>query len=140
MKLADLLKQAETQSHKVPVMIGDEPSGNHLMLKAIGSDETNLALTRYHRLLKLFDERFEKDNAELKAECEAAKDFGEYNIKHNIEVLKLHKAFALELVDGWDFDDEFSADTLSQLLDVMPSLAMQIRDEFYKALGEHQKK
>ena len=140
MKLADLLKQAETQSHKVPVMIGDEPSGNHLMLKAVGSDDTNLALTRYHRLLKLFDERFEKDNAALKDECEAAKDFGEYNIKHNIEVLKLHKAFAVELVDDWDFDDEFSTDTLNQLLDVMPSLAMQIRDEFYKALGEHQKK
>lgn len=140
MKLADLLKQAESAGRKVPVMVGDEPSGNHLMLKPVGSDETNLALTRYHRLLKLFDERFEKDNAELKAECEAAKDFGEYNIKHNIEVLKLHKAFALELVDGWDFDDEFSANTLSQLLDVMPSLALQIRDEFYKALGEHQKK
>lgn len=140
MKLADLLKQAESPSHKVPVMVGSSPTGNHLMLKAVGSDETNLALTRYHRLLKLFDERFEKDNAELKAECEAAKDFGEYNIKHNIEVSRLHKAFAAELVDGWDFDDEFSADTLSQLLDAMPSLAMQIRDEFYKALGEHQKK
>ena len=140
MKLADLLKQAENQAHKVAVMIGDEPSGNYLTLKSVGSDDTNLALTRYHRLLKLFDERFEKDNAELKAECEAAKDFGEYNIKHNIEVSKLHKAFSVELVDGWDFDDEFSADTLSQLLDVMPSLALQIRDEFYKALGEHQKK
>lgn len=140
MKLADLLKQAENPVHKVPVMIGDEPSGNNLMLKPVGSDETNLALTRYHRLLKLFDERFEKDNAELKAECEAAADFGEYNIKHNIEVLKLHKAFAVELVDSWDFDDEFNADTLSQLLDVMPSLTLQIRDEFYKALGEHQKK
>lgn len=140
MKLADLLKQAENPAHMVPVMVGDEPSGNHLILKSVGSDETNLALTRYHRLLKLFDERFEKDNAELKAECEAAKEHGEYIIKHGIELSNLNKAFALELVDGWDFDDEFSTDTLEQLLDAMPSLVLQIRDEFYKALGEHQKK
>lgn len=140
MKLADLLKQAENPAHKVPVMVGDEPSGNNLMLKEVGSDDTNLALTRYHRLLKIFDERFEKENAELKAECEAANDFGEYNMKHSIELSKLHKAFALELVDGWDFDDKFSAGMLGKLLNVMPSLTLQIRDEFYKALGEHQKK
>lgn len=141
MKLADLIKKAEGSEHSFEIKLPDgEPAGNSLTLKPVDSDEVRISQARYVRLMNTFDKKFEAENAELKAECEEAKDFAEYNIKHSLAIGIVHKAFALELVSGWDFDDEFTEESLGALLTAWPALSLQIIGEAFKAIGAQQKK
>lgn len=141
MKLEELFVKAVNDSVTFAVLLpGGEECGNSITLKPIGGEDTALATMRYMRLLKMYDDKFEKEHKELKTECEAAKDFSEYNYLHQKGVAALNKAYAQELVDGWDFDNEFTQDALSDLLDGYPALSQQIIDNFYRIAGEQQKK
>ena len=140
MKLEDLFTRT-TANNSFPVKRADgAESGHTITLRAPGDEQAATALMRYLRLLKLIGGKFEQDNAELKAECEAAQDFSEYNFKLELELSALKKAFAAELVAGWDFDNEFTDAALASALDGFPGLAQQIIDAHFTDIDAHQKK
>lgn len=140
MKLEDLYTHT-TANNSFPVKRADgTESGHNINLRTPGDEQAATALMRYLRLLKLIGGKFEQDNAELKAECEAAQDFSEYNFKLELALSALKKAFAAELVTGWDFDDEFSDTALEAALDGFPGLAQQIIDAHFTDIDAHKKK
>lgn len=140
MKLEDLYTHT-TANNSFPVKRADgTESGHNINLRTPGDEQAATALMRYLRLLKLIGGKFEQDNAELKAECEAAQDFSEYNFKLELALSALKKAFAAELVTGWDFDDEFSDTALEAALDGFPGLAPQIIDAHFTDIDAHKKK
>lgn len=140
MKLEDLYKDA-TAAPRFEVKRTDGTiSGHHIYLKPAADDAAAIALMRYLRLLKLMGDKFEHENAELKAECEAAKDFSEYNFKLEVALSDLKKAFAKELVCGWDFDNEYSDKAISAAIDGFPGLSQQIIDAHFSEIDKHKKK
>lgn len=140
MKLEDLFTSA-TSNSSFPVKRADgAESGHNINLRTPGDEQAATALMRYLRLLKLIGSKFEQENAELKAECEAAQDFSEYNFKLELALSALKKAFAAELVTGWDFDNEFTDAALTAALDGFPGLAQQIIDAHFAEIDAHQKK
>ena len=117
MNLADLFNAATSSANSFDVLKSDgTPSGHHITLKAHTDKDVILASARYNRVLMVMLERFDADNAELKVECEAAKNFTEYNLKLDFELQELRQAFAAELVSGWDFDNAFSKEELAKVL------------------------
>ena len=140
MKLEDLFTSA-TSNSSFPVKRADgTESGHTISLRAPGDEQAATALMRYLRLLKLIGSKFEQENSELKAECEAAQDFSEYNFKLELALSALKKAFASELVTGWDFDNDFSDAALASALDGFPGLAQQIIDAHFTDIDAHKKK
>ena len=88
-------------------------------------------------------DKFESDNAELKAECEAAENFTEYNFKLDFALQELRQAFAAELVSGWDFDNKFSKEELAKVLAAFTgehALAKQILDAYNSMVESAAKK
>jgi hypothetical protein len=140
MNLEDLYKSsAKAPQFEVKRTDGTD-SGHNITLKPAGDEGAAVALMRYLRLLKLMGDKFESENLELKAECEAAKDFSEYNFKLETALASLKKAFARELVTGWDFDNEFTKEALDAALGGFPGLASQIIDAHFDEIEAHQKK
>lgn len=141
MKLEDLYKKIESKNNQFEVLLpSGESCGNSILLKSHDDDDANIAAMRYSRLISLFDNNFKEKNKELYDECEQAKDFREYNFSHRKSLAEIEKSFAFELVSGWDFDNEFSGESLKELLDGFPSLKDQIISNFYKLAEEHAKK
>jgi len=141
MKLEDLYSRIESKGSQFEVEL---PSGalcgNSIYLKPHDDNYANIAVMRYARLISVFDDDFKEKNKALYDECEQAKDFREYNLLHQISLAEIGKAFAFELVSGWDFDNKFSSESLKGLLEGFPSLKDQIISNFYKSMGEHAKK
>ena len=139
MNLADLCAQVTASENRFEVVKSDgSKSGHHITLKSHTDKDVILASARYNRVLTVMLERFDADNAELKAECEAAKNFTEYNFKLDFALQELRQAFAAELVSGWDFDNEFSKEELAKVLAAFigeHALAKQILDA-YNAMVE----
>ena len=139
MNLADLCSQVTASENRFEVVKSDgSMSGHHITLKSHTDKDAILASARYNRVLKVLLDKFESDNAELKAECEAAKNFTEYNFKLDFELQDLRQAFAAELVSGWDFDNAFSKEELAKVLTAFTgehALAKQILDA-YNAMVE----
>ena len=139
MNLADLFNAAASSTNSFDVLKSDgTPSGHRITLKAHTDKDVILASARYNRVLMVMLERFDADNAELKAECEAAKNFTEYNLKLDFELQELRQAFATELVSGWDFDNAFTKEELAKVLAAFTgehALAKQILDA-YNAMVE----
>jgi hypothetical protein len=142
MKLAELYQQAVTaEAPKFEVLnSAGEKSGHHIFLKAHDDESATKAVFRYQRVVSSFDERFKSENAELYSECEACKNFNEYNYLYNKELVEIDKALARELVTGWDFDDEFSPEALDAIIEAFDGLAKQIVAAFFAAVAEHAKK
>jgi hypothetical protein len=140
MNLEDLFTNA-VATHAFPVKRSDgTESGHTISLRAPGDEQAATALMRYLRLLKLIGGKFEQENAELKAECEVAQDFSEYNFKLELALSALKKAFAAGLVIGWDFDNDFNEPALTAAMDGFPGLAQQIIDAHFAEIDAHQKK
>lgn len=140
MNLEDLYASAvDSPSFEVKRLDGAD-SGHKIFLKPAVDEGASIALMRYLRLLKLMGDRFEIENSELKAECEAAKDFSEYNFKLEVALSDLKKAFAKELVCGWDFDNEYSDQAISAAIDGFPGLSQQIIDAHFSEIDKHKKK
>ena len=139
MNLADLCAQVTESENRFEVVKSDgSMSGHHITLKSHTDKDVILASARYNRVLTVMLERFDADNAELKAECETAKNFTEYNFKLDFALQELRQAFAAELVSGWDFDNEFSKEELTKVLTAFTgehALAKQILDA-YNAIVE----
>jgi len=133
--------KVEAKDRQFEVLRSDgTPSGHHIVLKPVDSEDVEIAVVKYRRLLAQFDESFKAANAELLAESEAAGDFGEYNIRHGRELVKLQNAVAAELVEGWDFDTEFSQHELSSALAAFKGLGDQIWAAYITQLANYQKK
>lgn len=141
MKLEDLYSRIESKGSEFEVEL---PSGalcgNSIYLKPHDDNYAKVAVMRYSRLISVFDDAFKDKNKALYDECEQAKDFREYNLLHQISLAEIEKAFAFELVIGWDFDDKFNDDSLKNLLDGFVGLKTQIISNFFKASEEHAKK
>ena len=144
MNLADLFNAATSSANSFEVIKSDGTlSGHRITLKAHTDKDVILASARYNRVLMSMLEKFDADNAELKAECEAAKNFTEYNLKLDFELQELRQAFAAELVSGWDFDNEFTKDELTKVLTSFTgdhALHKQILDAYNAMVAEHAKK
>ena len=144
MNLADLFNAATSSTNSFEVLKSDgSPSGHRITLQAHTDKDVILASARYNRVLMSMLEKFDADNAELKAECEAAKNFTEYNLKLDFELQELRQAFAAELVSGWDFDNAFSKEELAKVLGAFigeHALHKQILDAYNSMVAEHAKK
>ena len=143
MNLADLFNAATSSANSFEVLKSDgTQSGHRITLKAHTDKDVILASARYNRVLMSMLEKFDADNAELKAECEAAKNFTEYNLKLDFELQELRQAFAAELVSGWDFDNAFTKDELVKVLGAFigeHALHKQILDAYNSLVSEHAK-
>src|SRR5574344_1988303 len=144
MNLADLFNATASSENSFEVLKSDgNPSGHRITLKAHTDKDVILASARYNRVLMSMLEKFDADNAELKAECEAAKNFTEYNLKLDFELQELRQAFAAELVSGWDFDNAFSKEELAKVLGAFTgeyALAKQILDTYNAMVADQAKK
>ena len=144
MNLADLCAQVTASENRFEVVKSDgSMSGHHITLKSHTDKDVILASARYNRVLTVMLERFDADNAELKAECEAAKNFTEYNFKLDFALQELRQAFAAELVSGWDFDNAFSKEELAKVLIAFTgehALAKQILDAYNSMVESAAKK
>ena len=144
MNLADLFNATKSSANSFDVLKSDgSPSGHRITLKAHTDKDVILASARYNRELMVMLERFDADNAELKAECDAAKNFTEYNLKLDFELQELRQAFAAELVSGWDFDNAFSKEELVKVLAAFTgehALAKQILDAYNAMVADQAKK
>ena len=144
MNLADLFNAATSSANSFEVLKSDgSPSGHRITLKAHTDKDVILASARYNRVLMVMLERFDADNAELKVECEAAKNFTEYNFKLDFELQELRQAFAAELVSDWDFDNAFSKEELAKVLAAFTgehALAKQILDAYNAMVADQAKK
>ena len=144
MNLADLFNAASSSANSFEVLKSDgTPSGHRITLKAHTDKDVILASARYNRVLMSMLERFYSDNAELKAECEEAKNFTEYNLKLDFELQELRQAFAAELVSGWDFDNAFSKEELAKVLGAFIgeyALHKQILDAYNAMVADQAKK
>ena len=144
MNLADLCAQLTAAGNRFEVIKSDgSKSGHHITLKSHTDKDVILASARYNRVLTVMLDKFESDNAELKAECESAKNFTEYNFKLDFALQELRQAFAAELVSGWDFDNAFSKEELAKVLAAFTgehALAKQILDAYNSMVESAAKK
>lgn len=144
MNLADLFNATASSANSFEVLKSDgTQSGHRITLKAHTDKDVILASARYNRVLMSMLEKFDSDNAELKAECEDAKNFTEYNLKLDFELQELRQAFSAELVSGWDFDNAFTKDELTKVLGAFigdHALHKQILDAYNSMVAEHAKK
>ena len=144
MNLADLFNAATSSSNSFDVLKSDgSQSGHRITLKAHTDKDVILASARYNRVLMVMLERFDADSAELKAECEAAKNFTEYNLKLDFELRELRQAFAAGLVSDWDFDNAFTKEEMEKVLAAFTgehALAKQILDAYNAMVADQAKK
>lgn len=147
MNLSELCRQAvETDSRKVEVVKSDGTmSGHHLVLiDPFGAQAAKLT-HMFDRAVAVKAAEFEKDNKDLLEASTKAKDFTEYNLKFEAHCQDLRDAFACELVESWDFDNEFSAESLKTAIKayrfpLIFSLERQIINAFRNIMAEHAKK
>jgi len=147
MKLSDLYaKKVVEDARKFEVLRSDgTPSGNFITLKDGTSKDVVSAQFKYQRVVTAMLKQFEESNKALYDECEAAKNFSEYNYTLDIEMLAINKAFAAELIESWDFDDKFTAKNVSASLEAFSApvyfaLANQVVNALKDQSAAHTKK
>ena len=71
--------------------------------------------------------------APLDKEAEERKDWTRYNAEMNWRADELNNALALAVVTGWSFDEPFSKEALSTLLNEYKGLGTMVADHFHKS-------
>lgn len=147
MKLSDLYKaEIPTEDRSFVVRRSDfSESENRITLVDPASDKAAKAAFMFDSAIKRRMKKYEEANKDLIAECQEAGDFSEYNVGFDFMCQDLRDAFCLEIVEGWDFDDEFTPENVQAALDafrapVLVSLQRQIIDAFRRMTREHAKK
>lgn len=141
MKLNELYSKEFSQKKTFEVLRSDgTPSGGHITLKSPDDDAAALAFMRFNRLLGKYAKYFESKHELLQKECEEAGDFREYNYMFNAGLIELNNALAIDIVEGWDFDDVFSVQALENILKEFNGLGEQVVTEFINSINEQQKK
>ena len=139
MKLSDLYsKTVVADARKFEVLRSDgTPSGNFITLKDVASKDVISAQFKYQRIVTAMLQKFEESNKTLYDECEAAKNFSEYNYTLDVEMLAINKAFAAELIESWDFDDKFTAKNVNTALELFSSpISLALANQVVNALKE----
>lgn len=146
MNLSDLYqKETAPESRKFEVIRSDgTPSGHHITLINPSSAKAASVAFMFDSALNRRMKKYEEEKKALREECEAAANFSEYNIGFEMACQDLRDAFAMEVVDGWDFDNEFTPEALKAAIDgyrspVLFSLQRQIINA-YRDMVEAQAK
>lgn len=144
MNIADLFNAATSSSNSFEVLKSDgTQSGHRITLKAHTDKDVILAAARYNRVRSLLLKRFDDENSELLSECKEAEDFTEYKFKREFAQQELLQAFAVEVVEGWDFDNQFSKHELMNVMTLVSgdhSLAEQVLRAYNNMIEEQKKK
>lgn len=146
MNLSDLYqKETAPESRKFEVIRSDgTQSGHHITLIDPSSAKAASVAFMFDSSLNRRMKKYEEEKKALRDECEAAVNFSEYNIGFEMACQDLRDAFAMEVVDSWDFDNEFTPEALKAAIDgyrspVLFSLQRQIINA-YRDMVEAQAK
>lgn len=147
MKLSELYKAAlPADNRKFEVTRSDgSPSGHFITLIDPASDKAAQAVFMLSVAESDRMAAYEAANEELKADCEASGSFVAYNLGFAAACQDLRDAFAVEVVEGWDFDNKFSEKELVKTIEAFRSpfamsLQRQIIAAFNRISAEHSKK
>jgi sugar phosphate isomerase/epimerase len=142
MKLSDLYAAEIAQEDRAFVVLRSDfsPSENRITLVDPAGEKAAKAAFMFDAAIRRKVKKYEESHKELQAECEEAGDFLEYNLGLELECKTLRDAFCHEIVEGWDFSDEFTPENLQAALDafrapVLASLQRQIINQF-RAMNE----
>ena len=147
MKLSDLYAaETPTDSRTFSVLRSDfTDSGHKITLIDPTGDKAAKAAFMFDAAIKRRMKRYEADSADLLKECEEAGDYSQFNVGFDFICQDLRDAFCREVVEGWDFDDDFSEANLQSAIDsfrapALVSLQRQIIDAFRRIGTERAKK
>ncbi len=147
MNLSELYnKEVDATDRRIEVLRSDvSPSGHFITLKDPLNAEASRLVFMFDQACLSRAEPFETDNKEMLARCVEIENHTEYNLAFEAHCQDLRDAFAVELVEGWDFDNEFTVDALKEAIagfrsPMLFSLERQIIDGFRAILEEHSKK
>lgn len=147
MNLKDLYSaEVAAESRQFEVLRSDGSlSGHHItLIDPTSAKAANIAFM----FEAASDRRAKKYNAEQKElleECRVAENFSEFNLGFELACQDLRDAFALEVVEGWDFDNEFSQEALKGAIEayrapVLISLQRQIVNAYHDMVTSQAKK
>lgn len=147
MKLEDLCaKEVAKDERTFEVLRSDMTlSGGHITLIDPFGEKSSKASYLFNNAIKRRLEKYEVANTELLNHCKEIGDYSRYNIEFTSSCKDLRDAFCHEIVEGWDFDDEFTSERLQAALNAFRapqfiSLQEQIISRFNKLAEERAKK
>lgn len=136
MKLQDFISKAIpdiTVSIKLP---NGEDSGETLTIANPSSGFAVAAMRAYQAA----NSAFQKEHAELKAKCEEAKDFTEYNAIAVPFFEELDRDFAVQITCGWSMDDAFTESALYVVFESIPYMVQSVISAYWEAVAALEKK
>lgn len=146
MNLSDLYKAALPQDErKFEVLKSDGTcSGHFITLIDPAGEKAAKAVFMLSAAEQDKMKKYKKDNEALEADSKETGNFIAYNLGFSAFCQELHDAYAIELVEGWDFDNGFSSAELSKAISAYRAplflgLQRQIINAFNK-LSESQAK
>lgn len=126
LSLADFFyKDKHATGLQMPILLpSGEDSGETLNIIGPDCDSAVQSGRAYTRAIFALDESLQ----ELEAACKESGNFFEYNTQRSDAVSELNIEFAINIVTGWSFENEFTKESFSELLHQFPGLAQQISD------------
>lgn len=113
------------EGDKMPIKLpSGEDSGEWLNIVSPESDIAVKAMRSYLRKYREITAELEP----LKTKCEEVSDFTEYNLSLSERCAMLNHYLAVDLVNGWSFDEAFSKESLANLLSQYKALANHVAD------------
>ncbi|AGF87725.1 MULTISPECIES: phage tail assembly chaperone [Gammaproteobacteria] len=138
MKLSDFYYEAEAEKGtRMPIPLKDgTDSGEWLNVVSPEADVAVRAMRAFILAYRTAAGRLKP----LRDKCEELKDFSEYNLKLEDAAGELNRQLALELVNGWSLDDEFTKENLETLLTQYKRLAEHVVVFHHEQLRQLQEK
>lgn len=99
-------------------------SGEWLNIVSPEADAAVKAMRAYLQAYRMHTQHLEP----LRKQCEDSGDFTDYNISLGEACSGLNHDLAVEIVNGWSFDETFSREALNELLVQYKALANDIAD------------
>lgn len=110
---------------RMPILLpSGEDSGEWLQVVGPDCDQAIRAGRAYTAAVRRVDEEL----APLDKECEAINNWSRYNDERSYRIEDLNKQLAAELVTAWSFDNPFSKEALSELLNQYRGLANAVAE------------
>ena len=136
MKLQDFITKAIPDITVAIKLPNGEDSGETLTIANPSSGFAVSAMRAYQAA----NSAFQKEHAEMKAKCEEAKDFTEYNAIAVPFFEELDRDFACEITLGWSMDDEFTTLGVGDLYGELPSAVASVISAYWEAVAALEKK
>lgn len=147
MKLQDLYKKSVEQDGRTFEVIKSDGtmSGNHITLVDPFSAKAAKLTHMFDHMVGARMKEFEKTNVDLLESCKEAGDYTDYNLSLESSCQDLRDAFACELVESWDFDDELTPENIKTAVEyfrfpLIFSLERQVINAFKNVSTTHAKK